>query len=139
MKRLGHAVTLTGVCGLVLFGSGIAQAQTTTPTNPPGSLLGAVVGADLGTVTEMVSGVVCNNRLVEYNYNSPRNHSPHPCINGPVDSGNSVDSNNFLNHGNPVDSGNIKSAAGSTNALNEVNGPRSNSSNDTSLGHPVFP
>ncbi|MFF4406693.1 hypothetical protein ACFY2W_01455 [Streptomyces sp. NPDC001262] len=138
MKRLGQAVSFTGACGLVLFGSGIAQAQTTNPSSP-GSLLGAVAGADLGTVTQMVSGVVCNNRLVEYNYYSPRIKSPHPCINGPVDSGNNENSNNFLNHGNPVDSGNIKNAAGSTNSLNEVNGPRSNSSNDTSLGHPILP
>ncbi|MFI9722793.1 hypothetical protein ACIHFE_24570 [Streptomyces sp. NPDC052396] len=131
-----QAGTFAGVCGLVLIGTGSAQAQT----NPGGgSLLSSVAGADLGTVTGMVSGVICNNRLADFHYKSPVSESPHPCINGPVDSGNSVNSNNFLNHGNPVDSGNIKTAAGSTNSLNEVNGARSNSSNDTSVSRWIVP
>lgn len=129
MKRLGQVVTLAGACGLVLIGAGSARAQT----NPDGSLLSTVAGADLGTLTETVSGVVCNNRLADFHYKSPVSESPHPCINGPVQSGNSENSNNFLNRGNPVDSGNIETAAGSTNSLNSATGSERNSRNDTSV------
>ncbi|MCK7623772.1 hypothetical protein MUU72_11800 [Streptomyces sp. RS10V-4] len=123
-----RAGTVAGACGLVLCGTATAQAQTV----PEGSLLSAVAGADLGTVTGMISGVMCNNRLADFNYRSPANHSPHPCVNGPVHSGNSKNSNNFLNHGNPVDSGNIESANGSNNSLNDITGPERNSSNNIS-------
>ncbi|MEV4433540.1 hypothetical protein [Streptomyces sp. NPDC049555] len=126
MKRVVQAVTFAGTCGLALFGTTDAQAQTA----PGGSLLAAVVGADLGTVTSMVSGVACDNRLADFHYKSPVTRAPHPCINGPVDSGNSSNSNNFLNHGNPVDSGNIETAAGSTNSLNTAKGSEHNSEND---------
>ncbi|KUL36055.1 hypothetical protein ADL22_26175 [Streptomyces sp. NRRL F-4489] len=121
-----QAGTVAGACGLVLFGTAPARAQTV----PEGSLLSAVAGADLGTVTGMISGVMCNNRLADFNYRSPANRSPHPCVNGPVHSGNSKNSNNFVNHGNPVDSGNIEAASGSTNSLNSVTGSERNSSND---------
>ncbi|MFE6686097.1 hypothetical protein ACFVFQ_06425 [Streptomyces sp. NPDC057743] len=128
MRKLVQAGTVAGACGLVLFGTGIATAQPV----PDGSLLSAVAGADLGTVTGMISGVMCNNRLADFNYKSPANHSPHPCVNGPVHSGNSKNSNNFLNHGNPVDSGNIETASGSTNSLNTVYGAQRGSSNNIS-------
>ncbi|AZQ75412.1 hypothetical protein EKH77_06640 [Streptomyces luteoverticillatus] len=124
-----RAATVAGACGLVLSGTGATSAEAQTQTTP-GSLLSAVVGADLGTVAETVSGVVCNNRLADFHYNSPVSRSPHPCVNGPVQSGNSENSNNFINHGNPVDSGNIETAAGSTNSLNDVKGAQSNSGND---------
>ncbi|GAA2715727.1 MULTISPECIES: hypothetical protein [Streptomyces] len=129
MKRVVRAVTFAGTCGLALFGTGDGDAQAQTAPGG-GSLLAAVVGADLGTVTGMVSGVVCDNRLADYHYQSPVTYAPHPCINGPVDSGNSSNSNNFLNHGNPVDSGNIETAAGSTNSLNTAKGSMNNSEND---------
>ncbi|MFC5722853.1 hypothetical protein ACFP1Z_22040 [Streptomyces gamaensis] len=129
MRRLVQTVTFAGACGLVLCGTGTARAQT----NPGESLLSAVTGADLGTVTGMVSYVICDNRLADFHYQSPVAGSPHPCVNGPVDSGNSSNSNNFLNHGNPVDSGNIETAAGSTNSLNTATGAERNSRNDTSL------
>ncbi|MEU1783685.1 MULTISPECIES: hypothetical protein [Streptomyces] len=129
MRGIVRAATVAGACGLVLSGTGATSAEAQTQTTP-GSLLSAVVGADLGTVAETVSGVVCNNRLADFHYNSPVSRSPHPCVNGPVQSGNSENSNNFINHGNPVDSGNIETAAGSTNSLNDVKGAQSNSGND---------
>ncbi|MDT0451227.1 hypothetical protein [Streptomyces hesseae] len=137
MRRLVRVVTLAGTCGLVLSGTGCGSAEAQTQT-APGSLLSAVAGADLGTVAETVSGVVCNNRLADFHYNSPVSRSPHPCVNGPVQSGNSENSNNFINHGNPVDSGNIETAAGSTNSLNDVKGAQSNSGNDISSAHPII-
>ncbi|GGP62738.1 hypothetical protein [Streptomyces abikoensis] len=138
MRGIVRAATVAGACGLVLSGTGAGSAEAQTQTNP-GSLLSAVAGADLGTVAETVSGVVCNNRLADFHYQSPVSRSPHPCINGPVQSGNSENSNNFINHGNPVDSGNIETAAGSTNSLNEVKGAQSNSGNDISRAQQVFP
>ncbi|MFD8994078.1 hypothetical protein [Streptomyces abikoensis] len=138
MRGIVRAATVAGACGLVLSGTGAGSAEAQTQTTP-GSLLSAVVGADLGTVAETVSGVVCNNRLADFHYQSPVSRSPHPCVNGPVQSGNSENSNNFINHGNPVDSGNIETAAGSTNSLNEVKGAQSNSGNDISRAQQVFP
>lgn len=138
MRGIVRAATVAGACGLVLSGTGAGSAEAQTQTNP-GSLLSAVVGADLGTVAETVSGVVCNNRLADFHYQSPVSRSPHPCVNGPVQSGNSENSNNFINHGNPVDSGNIETAAGSTNSLNDVKGAQSNSGNDISRVQQAFP
>ncbi|MER6047664.1 hypothetical protein K2224_05860 [Streptomyces sp. BHT-5-2] len=124
-----QAGTVAGTaCGLVLFGTGVAQAQTP----PADSLLSAVAGADVGTITGMISGVMCDNRLADFNYRSPQRKSPHPCVNGPVRSGNSKNSNNYLNRGNPVNSGNIETAAGSTNSLNSATGSESGSRNDIS-------
>ncbi|MFF4157690.1 hypothetical protein [Streptomyces sp. NPDC001678] len=137
MRRLVRVVTLAGTCGLVLSGTGAGSAEAQTQTNP-GSLLAAVAGADVGTLAETVSGVVCNNRLADFHYKSPVSRSPHPCVNGPVQSGNSENSNNFINHGNPVDSGNIETAAGSTNSLNDVKGAQQNSPHDISTTHPVI-
>ncbi|WP_411135587.1 hypothetical protein [Streptomyces sp. C10] len=125
MRRIVQAGSIAGACGLVLLGSGIARAQSL----PGESLLSAAVGADLGTVTGMVSGVVCNNRLADFNYKSPVFRSPHPCINGPVRSGNSLHSGNFLNHGNPNNSGNLANTNGSTNSANAVTGASSGSGN----------
>ncbi|MFF2806089.1 hypothetical protein ACFVT2_02720 [Streptomyces sp. NPDC058000] len=129
MKKLVQAGTVAGACGLVFLSTGIAKAQTTTPD---GSLLSAVAGADVGTITSMISGVTCDNRLADFNYRSPANRSPHPCVNGPIRSGNSKNSNNYLNRGNPVNSGNIETAAGSTNSLNSATGSESGSRNDVS-------
>ncbi|MFG2830834.1 hypothetical protein [Streptomyces sp. NPDC048434] len=118
--------SVVGACGLVLFGGGLARAQTI----PGDSLLSAAVGADVGTVAGMVSGVICNNRLADFNYKSPVVKSPHPCINGPVHSGNSLNSGNFLNHGNPNNSGNIANTNGSTNSANSASGDSVASSNN---------
>ncbi|WP_406218791.1 hypothetical protein [Streptomyces decoyicus] len=126
MRRIAQAGTIVGTCGLVLLGSGAAHAVTL----PGESLLSAAVGADVGTVAGMVSGVICNNRLADFNYKSPVFKSPHPCINGPVHSGNSLNSGNFLNHGNPNNSGNIANTNGSTNSANSATGASSNSSNN---------
>ncbi|MEU8993728.1 hypothetical protein AB0952_00105 [Streptomyces caniferus] len=126
MRRIVQAGSIVGACGLVLFGGGAASAQSI----PGESLLAAAVGADLGTVTGMVSGVVCNNRLADFNYKSPVFKSPHPCINGPVHSGNSLNSGNFLNHGNPNNSGNIANTNGSTNSANHALGASSDSGNN---------
>ncbi|MFF4603086.1 hypothetical protein ACFY12_10080 [Streptomyces sp. NPDC001339] len=135
MRRIVQAGSVLGACGLVLLGTGIAQAQTV----PGESLLGAAVGADVGSVTGdlgsltgMVSGVVCNNRLADFRYKSPvrKAPQPHPCINGPVRSGNSLHSGNFINRGNPNNSGNLSSHNGSTNSGNSAEGASSGSSNN---------
>ncbi|QHC27085.1 hypothetical protein GR130_22255 [Streptomyces sp. GS7] len=126
-----QAGTLAGACGLVLFGTGITQAQT-PPADPEGSLLNAATGGNLGSLTAMLSGVLCNNHLPDFYYKSPKIKSPHPCIGGPVKSGNTMNSNNFLNHGNPVSSGNPHNAAGSTNTLNSASGSESGSNNNIS-------
>ncbi|WP_018539864.1 hypothetical protein [Streptomyces sp. MspMP-M5] len=126
-----QAGTLAAACGLVLFSTGITQAQT-PPANPEGSLLNAAMDSNLGSLTAMLSGVLCNNRLPDFDYKSPKIKSPHPCIGGPVKSGNSMKSNNFLNHGNPVNSGNIQNAAGTTNTLNSASGSESGSKNNIS-------
>ena len=125
-----------GACGLVLFAAGAGHAQAAprpavlpTQTVPRPSVLSTLVGADLGTVTTMTSGVVCDNRLADFNYKSPVTAAPHPCVNGPVHSGNSVDSGNFVNHGNPNGSGNIANTNGSTNSADTVTGPSSHSGN----------
>ncbi|MFI1198811.1 hypothetical protein ACH4VR_04950 [Streptomyces sp. NPDC020883] len=137
MKRLAQAGlvvqagTLVGACGLVLFGTGIAQAQT-PPANAEGSLLNAATDSNLGSLTAMLTGVLCNNRLPDFDYKSPKIKSPHPCVGGPINSGNSIKSNNFLDHGNPVNSGNIQNAAGTTNTLNSVSGSESGSKNNVS-------
>ncbi|MGW8973725.1 hypothetical protein [Streptomyces platensis] len=125
MRKIAQAGGIVGACGLVLLGSGVARAQVI----PSDSLLAAVVGADVGTVAGMVSGVVCNNRLADFNYKSPVFRSPHPCINGPVRSGNSLNSGNFLNHGNPNNSGHIVNTNGSTNSGNAVTGASRGSGN----------
>ncbi|MFE1174416.1 hypothetical protein [Streptomyces sp. NPDC058773] len=125
MRRIAQAGGIVGACGLVLLGSGVARAQVV----PSDSLLATVVGADVGTVAGMVSGVVCNNRLADFNYNSPVFRSPHPCINGAVHSGNSLNSGNFINHGNPNASGNIANTNGSTNSANSATGASQGSGN----------
>jgi hypothetical protein len=126
VRRVVQAGAIAGACGLVLFGSGIACAQTA----PGPSLLSSVLGADVGTLTAMASGVLCNNHLVDYNYKSPVIKSGHPCINGPVHSGNSLNSGNFINHGSPNNSGNLSSTNGSSNSGNSIEGGRLNSYNN---------
>ncbi|MFD8543742.1 hypothetical protein [Streptomyces sp. NPDC059649] len=127
MRRLAQAGTVIGACGLVLLSTNPAQAVTI----PGESLLSAVAGADVGTITGMISGVVCNNRLADFHYKSPRinSPSPQPCINGPVHSGNSLNSGNFINHGNPNHSGNFANTNGSTNSSNLVSGAQQGSGN----------
>ncbi|MGD3110577.1 hypothetical protein [Streptomyces sp. YGL11-2] len=141
MKRLVQAGlvqagTLAGACGLVLFGTGITQAQT-PPTNPGGSLLNVATGS--GSLTAMLTGVLCNNRLPDFAYKSPKIKSPHPCFGGPIKSGNTIKSNNFFNHGNPVSSGNPHNAAGSTNALNSASGSETGSNNNISISKLLKP
>ncbi|MFJ9415996.1 MULTISPECIES: hypothetical protein [unclassified Streptomyces] len=109
----------------MLLAAGTAEAQTPEP-----SLLEAAVGADLADVTGMVSNVMCDNRLADFNYKSPRVKSPHPCINGPVRSGNSLHSGNFINRGNPNNSGNLSSTNGSTNSGNSASGNEAGSENN---------
>ncbi|MGW7486113.1 hypothetical protein [Streptomyces sp. NPDC054786] len=120
-----RAGSVVGACGLVLLGSGIAQAVTI-----PDSLLSAVTDADIGSVTGTVQGVVCNNRLGHIHYKSPVFRSGHACINGPVHSGNSLHSGNFVNHGNPNNSGNLANTNGSTNSADSVSGASTASSNN---------
>ncbi|MFF8784992.1 hypothetical protein [Streptomyces sp. NPDC015125] len=121
-----RAGSVVGACGLVLFGgAGAAQAVSI-----PDSLLSAVADADVGTVTGMVEGVVCNNRLGQVHHKSPVIRSPHACINGPVHSGNSLNSGNFINHGNPNNSGNLSNTNGTTNGANSVTGASTGSSNN---------
>ncbi|CCB73586.1 exported protein of unknown function [Streptantibioticus cattleyicolor NRRL 8057 = DSM 46488] len=123
-----HAGTVFGACGLILAGAGAAHAQTGPE---PSSLLSSVLGADVGTLTAMTSGVICNNRLADIHYKSPvyKSPMPHPCVNGPVHSGNSVNSGNFINHGNPNSSGNIDNTNGSTNSHNASTGNTAGSTN----------
>ncbi|MFJ6787965.1 hypothetical protein ACWDBF_02240 [Streptomyces angustmyceticus] len=120
-----RAGSVVGACGLVLLGGGVAQAVTI-----PESLLSAVADADIGSVTGTVQGVVCNNRLGQVHYKSPVLASPHACINGPVNSGNSLNSGNFINHGNPNNSGNLSNTNGTTNGANSVTGASTGSSNN---------
>ncbi|MEU6328279.1 hypothetical protein ABZ851_13495 [Streptomyces sp. NPDC047049] len=120
-----RAGSMVGACGLVLLGTGVAQAVSI-----PDSLLSAVADADVGTVTGTVQGVVCNNRLGQVHYKSPVLASPHACINGPVNSGNSLNSGNFINHGNPNNSGNLSNTNGTTNGANSVAGASSGSGNN---------
>ncbi|MFD0164096.1 hypothetical protein ACFVJH_08055 [Streptomyces decoyicus] len=120
-----RAGTIVGACGLVLLGSGVAQAVTI-----PDSLLSAVTDADIGTVTGTVQGVICNNRLGHIHYKSPVLLSGHGCINGPVNSGNSLHSGNFFNHGNPNNSGNLANTNGSTNSADSVSGASTGSDNN---------
>ncbi|MEU9110380.1 hypothetical protein AB0D04_00965 [Streptomyces sp. NPDC048483] len=118
-----QAGSVVGACGLMLLGAGTARAQ-----DP--SLLEAAVGVDLADVTGMVSNTMCNNRLADFNYKSPRIKSPHPCINGPSHSGNSLHSGNFINRGNPNNSGNLSSTNGSTNSANSASGNQAGSENN---------
>ncbi|GES28139.1 hypothetical protein AB0G60_01560 [Streptomyces angustmyceticus] len=120
-----RAGSVVGACGLVLLGGGVAQAVTI-----PESLLSAVADADVGSVTGTVQGVVCNNRLGQVHYKSPVLASPHACINGPVNSGNSLNSGNFINHGNPNNSGNLSNTNGTTNGANSVTGASTGSFNN---------
>ncbi|MFI9047522.1 hypothetical protein [Streptomyces sp. NPDC053427] len=120
-----QAGSVIGACGVMLLAAGTAEAQTPDP-----SLLEAAVGADLADVTGMVSNVMCDNRLADFNYKSPQVKSPHPCINGPVRSGNSLHSGNFINRGNPSNSGNLSSANGSTNSANSASGNEAGSENN---------
>ncbi|MEW1748806.1 hypothetical protein ACIQU1_10390 [Streptomyces angustmyceticus] len=120
-----RAGSVVGACGLVLLGGGVAEAVTI-----PESLLSAVADADVGSVTGTVQGVVCNNRLGQVHYKSPVLASPHACINGPVNSGNSLNSGNFINHGNPNNSGNLSNTNGTTNGANSVTGASTGSSNN---------
>ena len=143
--------TVIGAFGLMLFGAGTAYAQPAPEPEPQRSLLSYLVGTDLSNLTGLTSGVLCNNHLVDYNYNSPVTDAPHPCVNGsvgsdnrlnsgnfsnqgnpyhtgnisdvngPADSGNSQNSGNFLNRGNPDNSGNLSNTNGSTNAANAAN------------------
>ncbi|WP_438484982.1 hypothetical protein [Streptomyces sp. S186] len=137
MKRLVQAGlvqagTLVGACGLVLFGTGITQAQN-PPGNSEGSLLNASAGGDVAPITAMLTGVLCDNRLPDFDYKSPKIKSPHHCSGGPIKSGNSMHSNIFIDHGNPVNSGNIQNAAGTTNTLNSAGGSESGSKNNISV------
>lgn len=120
-----QAGAAAGACGLVLCAAGTARAVTA----PDPSVLSALVGADVGTLAAMTSGVVCNNHLADFSYKSSHARSPHPCVNGPVHSGNSVDSGNFVNRGNPNGSGNIANMNGSTNSGNDVRGTTAASGN----------
>ncbi|MFG2135799.1 hypothetical protein [Streptomyces sp. NPDC048650] len=120
-----QAGSVIGACGIMLLGAGTAKAQSPDP-----SLLEAAVGVDLADVTGMVSAVTCDNRLADFNYKSPRIKSPHPCVNGPVRSGNSLHSGNFINRGNPNNSGNLSSTNGSTNSANSASGDEAGSENN---------
>jgi hypothetical protein len=120
VRKVVQAGAIAGACGLVMAGAGIAHAQQIAPGTPQPSLLARLLGADVGSATATASSVLCNNHLVDYNYKSPSDHSPHPCINGPVRSGNSQNSGNFVNHGNPSNSGNLSNSNGSTNSSDTV-------------------
>lgn len=126
MRRIVQAGTIVGTCGLMMLGSGAAHAVKI----PGDSLLSAVADADVGTVTGTVNGVLCNNRLGQVHYRSPQLASPHSCINGPVNSGNSLNSGNFFNHGNPNNSGNLANTNGSTNSADSATGAASGSNNN---------
>lgn len=89
--------------GFGLMSAGIAAAVP-RPQEP--SELARLLGADLGTVMSTVPGVVCGNRLV--NYNSPMPDSPTKCVNGAENSGNFSNVNGSTESNNAIDgSGNI--------------------------------
>ncbi|WP_202609899.1 hypothetical protein [Herbidospora solisilvae] len=122
MRFLLRALVALVAAGGVVLGAPAAHAD------PEPSLLGGIVGADLGSVVGLVPSLVCGNRLI--NYNSPVDNSPTLCVNGAIASGNSVDSGNYSNKGNPVNSGNFSNANGATssnnssNSANLANGPQ---------------
>ncbi|MEV4104099.1 hypothetical protein AB0J42_27940 [Nonomuraea sp. NPDC049649] len=103
--------------GFGLMSAGIAAAVP-RPQEP--SELARLLGADLGTVMSTVPGVVCGNRLV--NYNSPMPDSPTKCVNGAENSGNSTNSGNYHSEGDPINSGNFSNVNGSTESNNAIDG-----------------
>lgn len=106
-------VIVAAACGMALIGVGNSAAEP--PLQEP-SQLARLVGADLGTIIPMIPGIICGNRLV--NYNSPSSNSPTKCVNGAENSGNSTDSGNYHNEGNPINSGNFSNGNGSTDSNN---------------------
>lgn len=127
MRFLVRALVALVAAGGVAFGAPAAHAD------PKGSLLGGLVGADLGTVVGLVPSLVCGNRLISYN--SSADNSPTLCVNGAIASGNSVDSGNYHNSGNPVNSGNFSNANGATNSNNSTSsGNLANGRQKTAIG-----
>lgn len=124
MRSVVRAGSIAGACGLVLLGAGVARAETVP------DLLSATVGADIASITASAQGVACNNRLGNINYEAPVSGHSRACVNGPVRSGNSLHSGNFINRGNPNDSGNLASTNGSTNSGNSVSGAAQGSGNN---------
>lgn len=123
---------LRALVALVAAG-GVALSGPAAHADPDGSLLGGLVGADLGTVVGLVPSLVCGNRLI--NYNSPVDNSPTLCVNGAIASGNSVDSGNYSNKGNPVNSGNFSNANGATGSNNSTSsGNLANGRQKTTIG-----
>jgi hypothetical protein len=115
MMRLAMVATITG-CGMTLTGAGNAVAE---PRSQEPSQLARLLGADLGSVINMVPAVFCGNRLV--NYNSPSSNSPTKCVNGAENSGNSTNSGNYHSEGDPINSGNFSNVNGSTSSNNATN------------------
>lgn len=121
MRRVRRAgAVAAGVLGLL---TALPQGAAAQSSAPPRSLLSAVVGADLGSLASVTSGVLCG-PLVGVSYKAPVE-----CVNGAIHSGNSVNSGNFVNHGNPNNSGNLSNINGSTGAGNTNTGPSVNSGN----------
>ncbi|MGI5271600.1 hypothetical protein ACQEUU_20765 [Nonomuraea sp. CA-218870] len=107
--RLAMVVTVAG--------SGLTPAHhAAAAPAPEPSPLSQLLGADLGTILDMVPSVFCGNRLV--NYHSPSSNSPTKCVNGPENSGNSTNSGNYHSEGDPINSGNFSNVNGSTDSNN---------------------
>jgi hypothetical protein len=120
------AVVAAGCGALLLTGPGTSASETP----PEGSQLSRLAGADLGTLIRVLPGVICGNRLI--NYNSPAPNSPTKCVNGAENSGNSTNSGNYHNEGDPINSGNFSNANGSSGS-NNADGSRNSANGGQSL------
>ncbi|MFI9353910.1 hypothetical protein ACWGLP_23060 [Streptomyces lydicus] len=129
MRSVVRAGSVIGACGLVLLSSGIARAQGIP------ELLSSTVGTDLLGLTHMSNGVHCHNRLGNIYFKQPGFGEPsRPCVNGPVNSGNSQGAANAVIHGHPNHSGNLSTHNGNANSGNFVSGAAQGNNNSIQRG-----
>ncbi|MEU5208628.1 hypothetical protein [Streptomyces sp. NPDC020742] len=89
-----------------------------------------MLATDLGALTGISHGVACHNRLGNIYFKSPVFGQSRPCVNGPVNSGNSQGAANAVIHGNPNHSGNLGTFNGDNNSGNFVTGASRGSNNN---------
>ncbi|MEU5430519.1 hypothetical protein AB0H73_33645 [Streptomyces olivoreticuli] len=108
MKRTSRIkMAVTGLSGLLLVGGGASPAMAWGD---------GPFGADGDTHIRFYAGFVCEGRA-------------RTCINGPVNSGNTKDSQNVRLNGNPSNSGSPTNNSGSVNSGSTGTGAASGSSN----------
>ncbi|GAA2715731.1 hypothetical protein GCM10010315_25450 [Streptomyces luteosporeus] len=108
MKTVG-----TGVLGLLLAGAGVGAGAS--PAAARGG--GGPFGADGDTRIIFRAGFTCEGRA-------------RTCVNGPVNSGNSSNTQNVRLNGNPSSSGSPTNNAGSVNSGSTGTGAAAGSSNE---------